>query len=121
MSDLLSGEESLRLLEEENNALIRRHLGILRPEELSDAEYRAALRQALDGEYGPRPRPLDEKEPGDEDPWRVAATLLDHLDFVDGDAVARGWWWERFHWLDRCHPRRARTMKRALARRRNHA
>ncbi len=116
-----TAEETVELLEAWQDALVRRHLGIRQPEDLSDTEYRSALARAREEEYGSRPRPWDEKEPEDEDPWTVAATLLDHLDFVDGDAVARLWWWERNRWLERSHPRRARTVNRALTRRRSHA
>ncbi len=113
--------EVVELLLAAQDDRIRRYLAIRRPEDLSDEEYRVAYAQAHEAEYGTRPPAWDEKEPEDEDSWTVAATLLDHLDYVDGDVVAREWWWERDRWLDRHHPRRARTVKRALARRRSHA
>ncbi len=116
-----TAEEVVEILLAAQVNRIRRYLAIRRPEDLSDEEYRVAHTEAWRAEYGPRPPPWDEKEPEDEDPWTGAATLLDHIDFVDGDVVAREWWWERLRWLERGHPRRARTVKRALARRRSHA
>ncbi len=121
INGLPTAQEQVEILKAWQDGLLRRYLAILRPEDLSDEAYRAAHAEAWRVEHGPRPPPWDEKEPEDEDPWTVAATLLDHLDYVDGDVVAREWWWERSRWLGRCHPRRARTVKRALARRRSHA
>ncbi|MEE9174521.1 MAG: hypothetical protein V3U30_06050 [Thermoplasmata archaeon] len=118
---LPNSTETVDLLLATQDDRIRRHVGIRRPEDLSDEEYRIVYAQAHEAEYGTRPPAWDEKEPEDEDSWMVTATLLGHIDFVDGDAVARLWWWERDRWLARCHPRRARTVKRALARRRSHA
>ncbi len=97
---------------------IRRHLAIRRPEDLSDEEYRAAYAQAYEAEYGHRPPPWDEAGPEDRDADDVVETLLLHLDYVDADTVARGWWWERFRWLKRGYPTNARAVGRALDRRR---
>ncbi len=115
---LPAAEEQVQILEAWQDSLLRRHLGILRPEDLSDEEYRAALAQAREGEYGPRPLPWHLSGPEDRDADEVAETLLLHLDFVDGNDVARLWWWERNDWLRRCHPVRAKEVGRALDRRR---
>ncbi len=116
--DILNGEQVIDNLLAAQDDRIRRHLAIRRPEDLSDAEYRAAYDQAHEAEYGPRPPPWDEAGPDDRDVGEVVETLLLHLDYVDGDAVARAWWWERFRWLRRCHPK-ARAVGRALERRRD--
>ncbi len=49
MNDLPAGDETLQLLEEENNALIRHHLS-LEPSELGEEAYEEALREALEQE-----------------------------------------------------------------------
>ncbi len=115
---LPTAEEAVKLLKARQESRLRRHLAIRRPQDLSDAEHRAAVAQAWEGEHGPRPPPWNDAGAEDADPSEVVETLLIHLDFVDGDTVAREWWWERVRWLKRCHPRVARTVRRALDRRR---
>ncbi len=115
---LPTAKEQVEILEAWQDSLLRRHLGILRPEDLSDEEYRVAYAQAHEAEYGHRPLPWDEAGPEDRDADEVVETLLLHLDYTDGDVVAREWWWERFRWLKRGHPTKARAVGRALDRRR---
>ncbi len=115
---LLTAREQVELLLAAQDDLIRRHLAIRRPEDLSDEEYRAAHAEAWRAEHGPCPPPWDEAGPEDRDADEVVETLLLHLDYTDGDTVARGWFHERLRWLKRCHPAKARAIGRALDRRR---
>lgn len=115
---LPTAEETVEILLAWEDALIRRHLAIRHPEELTDEGYRAALDVVTRRKYGPRPLPWDERDPGEAEPEDVEETLLSHLDFLDGDDAAKAWWWERCRWLRRCHPVRGRAVRRALDRRR---
>lgn len=115
---LPTAEEQMEILEAWNDSLLRRHLAIRRPEDLSGAEYRAALAEAMKREVGPRPPSWGEAGPEDRDADEVMETFLLHLDYTDEDPVSRAWWWERLRWLRRCHPSKANGVGRALDRRR---
>ena len=75
------------------------------------------LLEAVETEHTP-PVPWDEAGPGDYDAGVVLEGLLAHLDWSRrGDGLEREWFWSRYKWLKRHHPRPAHSVRSAIGER----